>query len=69
MTSGTDYGAAGSVYQTEIANFSRITAYGAAGNGPSYFYVEGKDGLIYEYGNTADSKVYANGGSTPTPGC
>ncbi len=64
VTSGT-YGAAGSVYQTMVATFSRITAYGTAGNGPSYFYVEGKDGLIYEYGNTADSKAYANGGSTP----
>jgi YD repeat-containing protein len=64
VTSGT-YGAANSVYQTMVANFSRITAYGAAGNGPSYFYVEGKDGLIYEYGNTTDSKAYANAGSTP----
>jgi RHS repeat-associated protein len=64
VTSGT-YGAANSVYQTLVANFSRITAYGTAGNGPSYFYVEGKDGLIYEYGNTADSKAYANAGTTP----
>jgi RHS repeat-associated protein len=64
VTSGT-YGAANSVYQTMVANFSRITAYGTAGNGPSYFYVEGKDGLIYEYGNTADSKAYANAGTTP----
>ena len=64
VTSGT-YGASGSQYQTEIANFSRVTASGTAGNGPSYFVVEGKDGLIYEYGNTADSKAYANGGTTP----
>ena len=64
VTSGT-YGAAGSVYQTQVSNFSRITANGTAGNGPSYFVVEGKDGLIYEYGNTADSKAYASGGSTP----
>lgn len=56
---------AGSVFQTEIANFSRVTAYGTAGNGPSYFIAEGKDGLKYEYGNTADSKAYTNGGSTP----
>jgi RHS repeat-associated protein len=64
LTSGT-YGVAGSTYQTEIANFSNITAYSAAGNGPSYFIVQGKDGLYYEYGNTVDSKAYASGGSTP----
>jgi hypothetical protein len=64
VTSGT-YGAAGSQYMTEIATFSRATSYGTAGNGPSYFIVEGKDGLYYEYGNTADSKAYASGGSTP----
>ncbi|MEZ5499829.1 MAG: FG-GAP-like repeat-containing protein [Steroidobacteraceae bacterium] len=59
------YGAAGSQYQTEMADFSRITANGTAGNGPSYFVVEGKDGKYYEYGNTADSKAYANAGTTP----
>jgi len=47
------------------ANFTNVTAYGAAGNGPSYFIVQGKDGLYYEYGNTADSKAYANAGTTP----
>ena len=57
--------AAGSTYQTEIEIFSRVTAFSSAGNGPSYFIVEGKDGLKYEYGNTADSKAYAVAGSTP----
>ena len=47
----------GAVYQTEIANFSQVTAAGTAGNGPSYFTVQGKDGLTYEYGNTTDSKI------------
>jgi len=56
---------AGSTYQTEIEIFSRATANGTAGNGPSYFIVEGKDGLIYEYGNTANSKAYAEAGTTP----
>jgi len=56
---------AGSIYQTELASFSRVTAYGSAGNGPSYYVVEGKDGLLYEYGNSADSKAYATGSSTP----
>ena len=53
-------------YQTEIANFSQVTASGTAGNGPSYFTVQGKDGLTYEYGNTTDSKILPSS-STSTP--
>lgn len=64
LTGGT-YGVAGSTYQTQVSTFSNVTANGAAGSGPSYFVVQGKDGLYYEYGNTTDSKVYANGGTTP----
>ncbi len=52
-------------YQTEIANFSQVTASGTAGSGPSYFTVKGKDGLTYEYGNTTDSKVLPSGATTP----
>ena len=65
ITSGplTGYGTAGSTYQTQIANFSRITAVGTAGNGPQSFVVHTKSGLIYEYGSTADSRVIL-GGST-----
>jgi RHS repeat-associated protein len=59
------YGAANSTYQTEIANFSNITALSTAGSGPASFTVQGKDGLTYEYGNTADSKAYANATATP----
>jgi RHS repeat-associated protein len=59
------YGEAGTTYQTEIANFSNVTANGTAGNGPSYFTVQGKNGLTYEYGNTTDSKVLPPGGTTP----
>jgi RHS repeat-associated protein len=56
LASGT-YGSAGSVYYTEFADYSRITAYGAAGNGPEYFVVEAKSGLKYEFGATANSRV------------
>jgi hypothetical protein len=63
LTGGT-YGVAGSTYQTEIETFSRVTAYGTAGNGPAYFIVEGKDGLKYEYGGTADSRIESVGQST-----
>jgi RHS repeat-associated protein len=53
-------------YQTEIANFAQVTSSGTAGNGPSYFTVQGKDGMSYEYGNTTDSKILPGSGvSTP----
>jgi hypothetical protein len=63
LISGT-YGLAGSVYQTEVADFSNITAYGAAGNGPAYFVVQGRDGRTYTYGNGGNSQVLASGSST-----
>lgn len=56
LQSGT-YGGANSVYYTELADYSRVTAYGTAGNGPQYFIVEAKSGLKYEYGNTTSSRV------------
>jgi len=52
-------GSAGSTYQTEIADFSQVTAGGAAGNGPASFIVRRKDGLIYEYGSGGNSQVIA----------
>ena len=57
--------AAGSTYQTEIADFSNVTAYGTQGNGPQYFIVQGKDGRSYEYGNTSDSRIFGSGATTP----
>ena len=63
LTSGS-YGAAGSTYQTEIANFEQVTAYGTAGNGPAYFIVQGPHGTQYEYGNGGGSQVLASGTST-----
>jgi RHS repeat-associated protein len=64
LTAGT-YGAAGSQYQTEVETFARVTAIGAAGAGPASFRVERRDGLIYEYGVTADARVESAGSDTP----
>lgn len=61
---GGSYGAAGSTYQTEIANFEQVTAYGSAGNGPAYFIVQGPHGTQYEYGNGGGAQVLASGTST-----
>jgi RHS repeat-associated protein len=55
------YGQSGTTYQTEIANFSNVTAQGTTGNGPTYFTVQSRDGLTYEYGNGGNSQVLLNG--------
>ena len=58
----------GTTYQTEIADFSNISACGSAGGGPAYFIVQLKNGRMYEYGNTgngANSQAHAAGASTP----
>ena len=56
-------------YSTSIKNFSRITAMGTSGVGPASFEVETKDGVIYEYGNTVDSKVIPSGTSDVLTWC
>ncbi|MFL6605690.1 MAG: FG-GAP-like repeat-containing protein [Steroidobacteraceae bacterium] len=58
------YGQDGTTYQTEIADFSNVTAHGAQGNGPSFFTVQGNNGLTYEYGNGANSQVRATDAAT-----
>ena len=57
--SGYTYGADNSVYGTELEEFSKIVSKGSSGTnqGPEYFIVYTKSGLIYEYGNSADSKL------------
>lgn len=64
LESGT-HGQAGAQYRTEVESFARVRAYGAAGSGPAYFVVERKDGLIYEYGNSGDSRIESLGVATP----
>ena len=56
LCSGT-YGANGSVYKTEIDEMSRIVAYSDGYDGPARFMVYKKDGTIWEYGFTNDSRV------------
>jgi RHS repeat-associated protein len=61
---GPAYGGDGTRYSTEIENFARIRSFGAAGTGPAYFSVEQKNGLIFEYGNSADSRIELGSSST-----
>jgi RHS repeat-associated protein len=58
------YGADAAQYQTEIADFSLVISHGVAGTGPAWFEVRGKNGLIYQYGNTAHSALIATGTTT-----
>ena len=60
LTGGT-YGAASSTYQTEVADFSNVTAYSSSGvTGIGYFIVQGVNGLKYYFGYTDPSGNGAN---------
>jgi RHS repeat-associated protein len=66
LTGGT-YGTAGSTYQTEIANFVNVVAYGAAGNGPAYWQATDRNGWQYTYGGggtTSNAEVLASASTT-----
>jgi hypothetical protein len=63
LVSGT-YGTHNAQYRTEIETFARIISLNTAGNGPANFTVEQKNGLIYEYGSTEDSRIQSVGSSS-----
>lgn len=62
-TSGAQ-GLDGSVYQPEVESFTKITAKGSSGNGPSWFLIETKGGITMECGNSSDSKFKEEGSNT-----
>ena len=49
------YGAANSEYRTEIEEYAKVVD--STGTGSQWFKVYSKSGLVFEYGNTVDSKV------------
>lgn len=51
------YGSNAAVYKTEIDEMSKIISYTDGYNGPGHFVVYKKDGTIWEYGVTDDSRV------------
>ena len=59
------YGASGTEYRLEREGFSKIVSYGAAGSGPAWFKAWTKAGQVMEFGNSADSRVEAQGKSEP----
>jgi hypothetical protein len=58
------YGGDGTEYRTESESFSKIVSYGISGNGPAWFKAWTKNGQIVEFGNTADSRIEAQGKTT-----
>jgi hypothetical protein len=66
LTGGT-YGTASSTYQTEIANFVNVEAYGTSGSGPAYWVATAKNGWKYTYGGggtTSNAAVPASSSNT-----
>ncbi len=61
------YGAANSIYHTQLESWSKVVAVGQSGSGPQSFQLWSKSGMYYEYGNTTDSRVLAVGASSPSP--
>ena len=57
------YGGNGTEYRTESESYSRIVSYGSQGSGPAWWKVWTQSGQIIEYGNTADSRIEAQGKS------
>ncbi len=55
------YGENNTHYRTERESFSNIVSLGQSGVGPNSFIVYHKDSLIYEYGNTDDSRLRTSG--------
>ncbi len=58
------YGADGAEYRTETESYTRVISYGSAGSGPAWFKAWTKSGQIMEYGNTAASRIEAQGKPT-----
>jgi|GEM_PF-1717950 len=62
LTSGT-YGAAGSVYHTEVNGFAKVVAHGQLGKGPAYFTVTDPSGVTHTYGDVATATLAGPGGT------
>ena len=63
LTGGT-HGSTGATYQSELETFAKVTLTGGTGSGASSFEVKHKNGQIYEYGNTTDSRIEVRGSTT-----
>jgi RHS repeat-associated protein len=60
-TNSYNYGDASALYQTDNDIITRVTPQATTTNGPGWFKAETKSGLVYEYGNSTDSKQVITG--------
>lgn len=60
LVSGT-YGSSGAIYRTEQDTFARVTQAGAINGSSTWFKVELKNGMMREYGHSADSRHIDSG--------
>lgn len=60
LVSGT-YAANGAQYRAEKHDYGIVTSAGTQGSGPQSFELRRPDGLVYRYGNDADSRIEAGG--------
>nr|VFK80782.1 MAG: hypothetical protein BECKSD772D_GA0070982_11559 [Candidatus Kentron sp. SD] len=51
-------------HRTEIDRYSKVVSLGQQGSGPAWWRVQTKSGQVMEFGNTADSRIEAQGKST-----
>jgi RHS repeat-associated protein len=58
------YSVENSTYGTEIENFATVTAKGTQGNGPQWFEMTTKDGVVMQYGNSGDSRFMDGNNNT-----
>ncbi|MDX1410350.1 MAG: SpvB/TcaC N-terminal domain-containing protein, partial [Saprospiraceae bacterium] len=52
-----DYGAHGTEYRKERDDFTRVISYGGGSNGPDYFKAWSREGILYEFGSSDDSRI------------
>ena len=51
------YGAHGTEYRKERDDLTRVISYGSGANGPEYFKTWNREGVLYEFGRSEDSRI------------
>lgn len=68
VTNNGIYGNNATEYGTEVESFTKTTSFGSysgCSKCPQYFQMKTKNGIVFEYGNSTDSKVKSNDNTRP----
>ena len=57
------YGKDGTVYHTASETWNNVVSYSSEGDGPKNFVVKSREGKIFKYGSTSNSRILAQGKS------